>query len=367
MNLEEQIQGAKAHFTSHTVDKESLEKRIFESLSRNPSSSQNLKVSKRWRNKMVLTCGTAMVALGCVFAVGFASPGAVNIPIIGKLFNLLRDQSFTPPDIQVPSLEGFSQPVHQSVTDHGITLTIGNIYCDQNQLEFDMVESASNGVEAQPFSAQDKNMSMSINGVDSLFNISGGEFAPTQNGGYAGVVYNNAWNQAPPYRPFPKQFQLHVDIHRVGNTIGDWHFVIPVSQARVLAATKVFTPMQSVSMDGTTVTVTKVSVGPGQTLVDYRVKHNTNQFSPSDIEALTHGVAGVGIPNSSKIVVTNNDSGTQLKDGGGGGFTGPAHIEGNSIIQDFQAVFMTPNPTPTSLTIQVSTGSASTSFQVPLK
>jgi hypothetical protein len=125
--------------------------------------------------------------------------------------------------------------------------------------------------------------------------------------------------------------------------------------------------MQSVSMDGTTVTVTKVTVGPGQTLVDYRVKDNANQFSTSEIDALTHGVAGVGIPNHSNIVVTNNDSGTQLKDGGGGGFTRPAHIEGYSIIQDFQAVFLTPNPTPTSLTIQVSTGSASTSFQIPLK
>lgn len=319
-----------------------------------------------WRNKWAWTSGTAIIAVTSVFAVGFASPDAVNIPVIGKLFNLLRDQSFSPPDILVPSLKGFSQPVNQSVTDHGITLTIGNIYCDQNQLELDMAESASKGVGTQVFTVSDRDISMSINGLQSLSNFSGGQFTSTQNSGYAGVVYENAWNVAPPYRPFPKQFQLNVDVHKVGHVTGDWHFVIPVSQARALAATKIFTPMQSVSDGATTVTVKKVTVGPGQTLVDYEVKEPANEINQSDIKALTKGTAGVGIPDTSKIVVTNNDSGIQLRRGGGGGFMGPAHIDGNTIVQDFQAAFMTPNPTPSSLAIQLGTGSTSISFRVPL-
>ncbi|WP_169794772.1 DUF4179 domain-containing protein [Alicyclobacillus kakegawensis] len=300
----------------------------------------------------------ALLAVASTCAVGFVSPNAANLPIIGAVFDLLRDQNIAPQDIQQAVIEGYGQRINQSVTDNGITLTIGNVYCDQNQLAFDMVESSVNGDTAdQVFVPSDQTTTLTINGQRSLINISGGEFCPTQNGRYAGIVYNNAFNTWP-YRPFPKNFQLDVQIHQVGSIHGSWHFVIPVSQARVLAATKVFSPMKTVSDNGRTVKVKRVIVGPAQTLIDYQV---------TDPVASVGTIGGsLGIPDISHITVLNNNSGVRLLDAGGGPISS-AQIRGDTVVQEFQAVFMTPRSLPASFTIQVGLGPKNTAIVVPLK
>jgi hypothetical protein len=191
---------------------------------------------------------------------------------IGQDFDLLRSP-LSPVVVRLAALQGYEERVNQSVTSNGITLTIGNIYADPLQFEFDMVESFSNQTENQPV-IRDQDIKMDINGTEPLSGFSGGEFEQADGNRYAGVVFMPMGNLTPlrvfPTGLLPEEFVLNVHVSQIGNIEGSWNFSIPVSQAKLLAATHVYLPNIKKTNGGDTFKVLAVDAAPNQTIIQIR-------------------------------------------------------------------------------------------------
>jgi hypothetical protein len=193
---------------------------------------------------------------------------ALTTPLfIGQDFDLLRSP-LSPSEIRLAALQGYEQGVHQSVTSSGITLTIGNIYADPLQFEFDMVESFSSQIKNQPVIG-DQGIKMDINGTEALYNFSGGEFEQADGNRYAGVVIMPMGNITP-FLPLPDEFVLNVHIGQIGNVKGNWSFSIPVSQAKLTAASRLFHPNIEKTSDKKTFKTINVATAPNQTIIQAR-------------------------------------------------------------------------------------------------
>jgi hypothetical protein len=191
---------------------------------------------------------------------------------IGQDFDLLRSP-LSPSVVRLAALQGYEERVNQSVTSNGITLTIGNIYADSLQFEFDMVESFSNQTENQPV-IRDQDIKMDINGTEPLSGFSGGEFQQADGNRYAGVVFMPMGNLMPlrvfPTGLLPEEFVLNVHVSQIGNIEGSWNFSIPVSQAKLIAATHVYLLNIEKTSGGDTFEVLVVDAAPNQTIIQIR-------------------------------------------------------------------------------------------------
>lgn len=191
---------------------------------------------------------------------------------IGQDFDLLRSP-LSPAVVRLAALQGYDERVNQSVTSNGITLTIGNIYADPLQFEFDMVESFSNQTENQPV-IRDQDIKMDINGTEPLSGFSGGEFQQADGNSYVGVVFMPMGNLTPlrvfPTGLLPEEFVLNVHVSQIGNFDGSWNFSIPVSQAKLIAATHVYLQNIEKTNGGDTFEVLVVDAAPNQTIIQIR-------------------------------------------------------------------------------------------------
>jgi hypothetical protein len=136
-----------------------------------------------------------------------------------------------------------------------------------------MVESFSNQTENQPV-IRDQDITMDINGTESLTGFSGGEFEKADGNRYAGVVFMPMGNLTPlrvyPTGLLPEEFVLNVHVSQIGNIEGSWNFSIPVSQAKLLAATHVYLPNVEKTNYGDTFEVLAVDAAPNQTIIQIR-------------------------------------------------------------------------------------------------
>ncbi|SFU58771.1 DUF4179 domain-containing protein [Alicyclobacillus macrosporangiidus] len=201
-----------------------------------------------------------LAAAGVILACGFAAPQLLHL---GRDFNLLGT-SVSPPDVRTPELQGYGQKVGQSVTSHGITLTIGNVYADPVRFEFDLVESFGPDAPAKPV-IRDQDIQIDVDGRP-IRGFSGGEFQPTDDGRYAGVVFEPMQNEQP-FWTLPEQFTLHVHVRHIGDVAGTWDFSIPVSRAKMAAATRVLHPNVRSEASGVTFDVDEVDAAPDETLI----------------------------------------------------------------------------------------------------
>lgn len=195
-----------------------------------------------------------------ILACGFAAPQLLHL---GRDFNLLGT-SVSPPDVRTAVLQGYGQKVNQSVTSHGITLTIGNVYADPVRFEFDLVESFGPDAPAKPV-IRDQDIQIDVDGRP-IRGFSGGEFQPTDDGRYAGVVFEPMQNEQP-FWTLPEQFTLHVHVRHIGNVAGTWDFSIPVSRAKMATATRVLHPNVRREAGGVTFAVDEVDAAPDETLI----------------------------------------------------------------------------------------------------
>lgn len=201
------------------------------------------------------------VAAGVVVLSGFTMPSLLHI---GKKFNLLTSQ-MSPREVHDSVVQGYGQKVSQSVTSNGITLTIGNIFADPLQFEFDMVESFTKQAKSHPV-VSDNDIDLTLNGTEKLYNFSGGDFQMADGHRYAGVVYMPMAN-IEPFQPLPVHFMLNVHISQIGDVKGNWNFSIPVSGQKMRDASRILQP-RTVKSDGSrTFTVSDVTIEPNQTII----------------------------------------------------------------------------------------------------
>jgi hypothetical protein len=277
------------------------------------------------------------VAAGVALVSGFTAPQWLHI---GKDFNLLTS-TLSPDDVRLPTLQGYGQPVNQSITRHGITLTIGNIYADPLRFEFDMVESFDQSAPSRPV-LQDGDIQMDIDGTRPIVGFSGGEFRPADGGRYAGVVYMPMTNMQP-FQPLPLQFTLHVHIQRIGNVEGPWDFSIPVSREKMAEVTRVIRPGVAATDGQTTFVVDEIDLEPNETVIEAVMTF------PDDAGQ----IPGDGFnPDGFTSVVLTDENGRRISGGRIVGWSPAgsrdgknaylATIEAQKVPKDASTVFITP-------------------------
>lgn len=277
------------------------------------------------------------VAAGVALVSGFTVPQWLHI---GKDFNLLTS-TLSPDDVRIPTLQGYGQPVHQSITKHGITLTIGNIYADPLRFEFDMVESFDQSAPSRPV-LQDGDIQMDIDGTRPIVGFSGGEFQPADGDRYAGVVYMPMTNMQP-FQPLPVRFTLHVHIRRIGDVEGPWDFTIPVSREKMAQVTRVIRPGAAATDGQTSFAVDEIDLEPNETIIEAVMTF------PEDAGK----VPGDGFnPDGFTSVLLTDDHGRRISGGRivgwspagsrDGKYAYLATIEAQKVPQDASTLFITP-------------------------
>ncbi|WP_040950694.1 DUF5643 domain-containing protein [Gorillibacterium massiliense] len=233
-------------------------------------------VARRIRQRIVVTC-----------MILFLSIAALMIPFSSKVLayvaNLIQIEGFQ----QVVD-KGFVTPVGQKSLQHGIELSVENLYVDQGELLFDMVQSY--GKEAVSRLVLNTNdVQLFIDGKK-LANHTGGEFRDLQDGRYGGMIYytRNYGYEEGPCRALPEQFRLTIQVNRIGDVQGNWSIEIPVSRELSDQATRTFEPRISHEVNGITINVERVLMTPLSTSIDFEmtVPENYSLTDPSAISSI---------------------------------------------------------------------------------
>jgi hypothetical protein len=281
VNIEERIREAKPQYKRDQVDKQKFISGVFERLG---DKKVPIMTTRMWkRRRFVSLAATAVVLLG-LFCTGFASAEVASaikqIPLIGTAFNLLQNSYFGSINgINRATQKGFNIDVNQTATDKGITLTIGNAYCEEDEMAFDMVESFDDHSTKHPV-IRDEDMQIDIDGKRKMENFSGGEFRLISGNRYGGIVWFRTYNMSP-YEPFPKSFTLNVHITQMGDVKGNWSFAIPMTRSGTHSATKEFHPMTySKSANGMKLLIKDISIAPSQTKVNFELRQALTMNHP---------------------------------------------------------------------------------------
>ncbi|KRW90730.1 hypothetical protein SD51_13035 [Alicyclobacillus tengchongensis] len=210
--------------------------------------------------------GAASVAIGVLGLTGsglglsLLSPNVAlamdKTPIINQVYDWFGDPGLNQAGV-------FTDKVHISSTDHAITFTITDIYDDQGRVALEYQINSPNGSLGKTAIAP--NMDFYMNGKP--LNMT--------RGGAAGSVSNQLWHGVNEIFPgatnetLPKNFDLQIVIHQIGNTHGYWEVQVPVSGAKEFQNTTTFSPNVSKTSDGITLGIDQVSVTPATVVVDY--------------------------------------------------------------------------------------------------
>lgn len=154
----------------------------------------------------------------------------------------------------------FEDKVHIAATDRGITFTITDVYDDQGRLSLQYQISSLYRPLPQDPAAPDMN-----------FYLNGKPLKMTTSGA-TGRVSSQLWhgvNEGYPNQALPKQFNLQIVIHKLGNKHGYWEVQVPVSETKAMKNTATYTPKLSKTYKGITLSIDQVAVTPATVMVDY--------------------------------------------------------------------------------------------------
>ncbi|WDL98879.1 DUF4179 domain-containing protein [Alicyclobacillus sp. ALC3] len=223
------------------------------------------RMNKRSLNKY-LRRGVASVAIGVLGLIGSGlglSLISSNIayamdktPIINQVYDWFGDPGLNQAGV-------FTDKVHISSTDRGITFTATDVYDDQGRVALEYQLNSPSGALGKTAIAP--NMDFYMNGK--LLNMT--------SGGAAGSVSNREWHGVNEIFPestnqtFPKNFDLQIVIHQIGNTHGYWEVQVPVSGTKEFHNTTTYTPNVTKTSNGIALGIDQVSITPATVVVDY--------------------------------------------------------------------------------------------------
>lgn len=231
--------------------------------------------------------------------------------------------------------KGVSTYLGKAASKEGITLSMENLYVDQGELVFDMVQSFSEDLANKPV-LNSNDVQLFINGRKLAFH-SGGEFQALKDGSYGGIIYfqSNYGYEGGQKLVLPNEFNLTVKVDKIENIQGDWTIELPVFRKLSEMATRTFEPVVSNKVNDITITVSKVVMTPLSTSIDYEITVPEN-YSFTD-------------PSSISQIVVEDDKGNIM---GQGHVTGETKKESQVKILHFTSeILRTPNEIPKQLVI----------------
>jgi hypothetical protein len=206
-------------------------------------------------------CLAAAVAIfGLLIISGFASPvvaGALEqVPVVGPAYDFFAQCA----GLQGTTINDLGTRVNQVATDQGVTITITDLLYDQGRLAVGYMVTTERPDAAPPIPADWKTQ----------YFYNGRVIRDPRQGTWQNIGHNlTGYEEIYPTGELPEAFNLRVAIHQIGDRRGSWLLTIPVSRQRIDAATKTVLPMQAVQIGQSAVMITKVTVGPASTTIDY--------------------------------------------------------------------------------------------------
>ncbi|MFC3771111.1 DUF4179 domain-containing protein [Paenibacillus sp. GCM10012303] len=233
-------------------------------------------VGRRYPKRMVMTCMLLFICFATLML-------PLSSKVLAYVVNLLRIEGF-----QQVVEKGLSTSVGQESLQQGITLSVENIYADQGELVFDMVQSfTKDAVSRSMLNTND--VQLFIDGKKLAFH-SGGEFQDLQDGRYGGIIYyhSNYGYEEGLGGLLPEQFRLTIKVSRIGDIQGNWSLELPVSRELSDQATRTFEPGISHEVNGIIINVARVVMTPLSTTIDYEmtVPENYSFTDPSAISSI---------------------------------------------------------------------------------
>ncbi|WP_409345333.1 DUF5643 domain-containing protein [Paenibacillus sp. MBLB4367] len=232
---------------------------------------------RRYRKRIVVSC---MFLFICMSTLMLPSSSKV----LAYVVNLLRSEGF-----QQVVEKGLSTPVGQESLQQGIKLSVENLYVDQGELIFEMVQSFAEDAASRSM-LNTNDVQLFIDGKKLAFH-SGGEFHDLQDGRYGGIIYyqSNYGYEEGLGGLLPEQFQLTIKVNRIGDIQGNWFLELQVSRELSDQATRTFVPGISHEVNGITINVARVVMTPLSAKIDYEmtVPENysfTDPFAISSIQ-----------------------------------------------------------------------------------
>lgn len=216
-------------------------------------------VVRRYRKRIVVTCMFLFICISTLML-------PLSSKVLAYVVNLLRVEGF-----QQVVEKGLSTSVGQESLQQGIKLSVENIYVDQGELIFDMVQSFTKDASARSM-LNTNDVQLFIDGKKLAFH-SGGEFQDLQDGRYGGNIYyhNNYGYEEGPGGLLPEHFLLTIKVSRIGDIQGDWSLELPVSRELSEQATRTFEPGISHEVNGITISVARVVMTPLSTTIEYEM------------------------------------------------------------------------------------------------
>jgi hypothetical protein len=239
-------------------------------------SQEKAPVNRRFNKRFATLCLSLVVCFAIVTL-------SFSPQVLAYVVNLLSSSPF-----QQVVEKGLTSPVGKGASNQGITLNVENLYVDQGELVFDMVQSYTKDMGYKPV-LNSNDVQLFINGKKLAFH-SGGEFHALPDDKYGGIIYYNGnyGYEGKQELLLPEEFQLTVQVDKIENINGDWTIGLPVSRKLSDRATKTYEPVVSNKVDEITITVSKVIIRPLSTLIDYEitVPNNYTFADPSSIKTI---------------------------------------------------------------------------------
>jgi hypothetical protein len=281
-------------------------------------------VMKNDRMRMIVVC---MVLFLCILATVIPFSSQVRAYVV----NLLGTETF-----QQVVEKGLSIPVGQGSLHKGIQFSVENLYVDQKELVFDMVQAFTE--EAVSRSKLDTNdIDLWIDGKKVAFH-SGGEFRDLGDGRYGGVVYyhSNYGYEKGEASLLPERFLLTIQVNQVEDVQGTWSIELPVSRERSDHASRIYEPRFSHEVNGIVFHVARVEMMPLSTTIDLEM------IVPEHYSFMD--------PSSISLIQVNDDKGYNM--GAGSARSEGEAIEGGRMKYRFKIELLkTPKEMPEELVI----------------
>lgn len=215
----------------------------------------------------------AAVALVCIISAGVLVVPAFarNIPVLNSIIQSFNDKN--------GEYQKYSQAVNNSVIDKGITLTINEVLCDNNQLIMAYTIKSDGNIKDVIKEKMDKNYRpfflghyLKINGKDGFGNGGdGGKYVDDHT--YVGSCEINVSD-----KNLPETINIDLNIKDIGGVKGNWKLSFSYSKKEILKETKVFKPNMSVNFPEAIINIKKVTFTPINTSIYFTGKYTNKDY-----------------------------------------------------------------------------------------
>jgi hypothetical protein len=241
-------------------------------------SQEQKTVHRRLNKRIAFLCLSLVICFSVVML-------PLSPKVLAYVVNLLKSNEHFQQVVE----KGLSTSVGKGVSNQGITLNVENLYVDQGELVFDMVQTYTKELAYKPV-LNTNDVQLFINGKKLAYH-SGGEFHTLPDGRYGGIIYyTGAYNgnydyDGGPKLILPEEFKLTIKVDKIEKIQGDWTIEFPVSRKLSEQVTRTYEPAVSNKVNDITITVSKVVCTPLSISIDYEitVPENYSLVDPTSI------------------------------------------------------------------------------------